>query len=155
LNDDKHNPPFDLARFLPYMLNQVAEAVSKGFQTHYQHEFGLSRTQWRVMAHLSMQDGLTAKEIAIRIHEDKVSISRGVAALAANGRLSRQPGRKDRRFETLHLTPAGRDLFAQLAGRAHAFERDLAQTLGEDSTAELRSVLERLLPLLGDRSTNG
>jgi DNA-binding MarR family transcriptional regulator len=149
LNEDKPGPEFDLGNFLPYMLNQVAEAVSKQFQLRYQLDFGLSRTQWRVLAHLYAQDGLTAKEIGARIHEDKVSISRGVAALESGGRLLRRPGSRDRRFEELHLTPEGRDLFAKLIERAHAFERDLAQALGKESTDELRRVLEKMLPLLG------
>ncbi len=150
MNDDQPGPQFDLGNFLPYMLNQVAEAVSKQFQVRYQQDFGLSRTQWRILAHLFAQDGLTAKEIGARIHEDKVSISRGVAALESSGRLSRQPGSRDRRFEELCLTSEGRDLFARLTERAHAFEEDLARTLGKDSTDELRRVLEKMLPLLGD-----
>jgi DNA-binding MarR family transcriptional regulator len=150
LSDNPHVPPFALGNFLPYMLNQVAEAVSKGFQVHYQQEFGLSRTQWRILAHLSMQDGLTAKEISLRIHEDKVSISRGVAALEGADRLSRHPGQRDRRFETLHLTPDGRALFLRLTERAQTFEDDLAQALGKESTDELRRVLGKMLPLLGD-----
>ena len=150
MSDDKPGPRFDLGNFLPYMLNQVAETVSKQFQLRYQQDFGLSRTQWRILAHLYAQDGLTAKDIGARIHEDKVSISRGVAALESSGRLSRQPGSRDRRFEELCLTSEGRDLFARLTERAHAFEADLARTLGKDSTDELRKVLEKMLPLLGD-----
>lgn len=148
MSDDRQDPPFDLGNFLPYMLNQVAESVSKSFQARYQKDFGLSRTQWRILAHLNAQGGLTAKEIIARIHEDKVSVSRAVAALEASGRLSRQPVRRDRRFGELYLTPEGRELFAQLTERAHAFETDLARTLGNESTRELRSVLEKLLPLL-------
>ena len=147
MSDDRQEPAFDLGRFLPYMLNQVAEAVSKSFQERYR-DFGLSRTQWRILAHLYAQDGLTAKEISARINEDKVSISRGVAALENNGRLSRQPVANDRRFEGLHLTDEGRVLFAQLTERAISFESDLAETLGNESTRELRNILEKLLPLL-------
>lgn len=155
LNDDRPEPAFDLGKFLPYMLNQVAEAVSKSFQQRYQSEFGLSRTQWRILAHLYAQGGLTAKEISARIREDKVSISRGVAALESSGRLSRQPGPGDRRFEVLHLTPEGRNLFALLNQRAHAFETDLTRVLGSESTDELRRVLTKLLPLLADGRLDG
>jgi DNA-binding MarR family transcriptional regulator len=148
LTDTRQDPAFDLDQFLPYMLNRMAEAVSKRFQQCYQRDFGLTRTQWRILAHLYAQDGLTAKEIGARIHEDKVSISRGVVALENGGRLSRQPGTKDRRFEELRLTEEGRALFAQLTLRAHAFEADLARTLGAESINDLRQVLEKLLPLL-------
>lgn len=152
MNRDGPRPSFELQNFLPYMLNQVAEAVSKSFQERYQKEFGLSRTQWRLLAHLYAEDGLTAKEIGSRIHEDKVSISRAVAALEADGRLSRSPGKVDRRFELLNLTDAGRDLFAQLSQRACAFESDLSAQLGADQINRLREVLADLLPLLNRES---
>lgn len=155
MSDERQGTSFDLGNFLPYMLNQVAEAVSKSFQVRYQQDFGLSRTQWRILAHLFAQGGLTAKEIGGRIHEDKVSISRGVAALENSGRLLRQPGLRDRRFEELHLTPEGRDLFSQLTQLAHAFEEDLARRLGHESTEELRRVLVKLLPLVGEGQLDG
>ena len=137
---------------LPYMLNQMAEAVSKGFQARYQKDFGITRTQWRLLAHLFAEDGLTAKEIGARIHEDKVSISRAVAALETAGRLMRQQGRKDRRFEELRLTPEGRALFERLSQMALDYQTDLSDLLGADATQRLRAVLVELLPRLKQRS---
>lgn len=152
MTDDASPKSFVLAGFLPYMLNQVAEAVSKAFQERYQKEFGLSRTQWRLMAHLYAEDGLTAKEVGVRIHEDKVSISRAVASLEADGRLARSPGKTDRRFEQLHLTEIGRDLFERLALRAREYEADLQLQLGPETTARLRDLLAEILPLLNRSS---
>jgi hypothetical protein len=43
---------FDLDRFLPCLLSQAAEATRRSFQAIYKAEYGLRRTQWRVMAHL-------------------------------------------------------------------------------------------------------
>jgi DNA-binding MarR family transcriptional regulator len=48
------------------------------------------------------------------------------------------------------MTPDGRALFLRLTERAQTFEDDLAQALGKESTDELRRVLEKMLPLLGD-----
>lgn len=151
MTDDVSSPSFQLDAFLPYMLNQMAEAVSKGFQARYQKDFGITRTQWRLLAHLFAEDGLTAKEIGARIHEDKVSISRAVAALETAGRLMRQQGRKDRRFEELHLTPEGRALFERLSQMALDYQTDLSDLLGADATLRLRAVLVELLPLLKQR----
>jgi DNA-binding MarR family transcriptional regulator len=121
---------FDLTCFLPYQLNQVAEMVSKAFQDCYQRDFGLTRTQWRILAHLASVDGMTAKEIGARVHEDKVSISRGVVGLEAKGHLHRISDPRDRRAERLHLTESGRAVFAAVAERARDFEASLARDLG-------------------------
>ena len=132
---------FNLDTFLPYQLNQVAEAVSRAFQERYQKEFNLSRSQWRTLAHLAAQDGLTAKDISARTHEDKVSISRAVAALETRGLLQRQRSDVDKRFEILGLTETGRKLFAQLAARAEAFEAELVVVYGEEYVTQLRNLL--------------
>ena len=137
-------PAFDLEHFLPYQLNQVAEAVSKAFAVLYQGEFGLTRTQWRVLAHLAAADGLTAKDIGALVHEDKVSISRGVAALEGRALLHRVRVLTDRRSERLHLTQTGRALFDQIALRARDFEADLSAQLGADVMVDLQVALQRV-----------
>jgi DNA-binding MarR family transcriptional regulator len=154
MTDEAGVQDFTLETFLPYMLNQVAESVSRAFQERYQ-DFGITRTQWRILAHLSAQDGLTAKEIGARIHEDKVAISRAVAALEGAGRLLRLRGQADRRFEELYLTGVGRDLFRLLSQRAMDFERDLNARLGPEATAQLRALLAELMPRAGSADPQG
>lgn len=140
---------FRLDAFLPYRLNRLAETISRAFQLHYQREFDLSRTQWRIMAHLASTESLTAKDIRARIHEDKVSVSRGVMGLEARGLLARSRRAKDRRFEDLSLTAEGRQLFAVLAGRARMFERELTAKLGAGLSADLARILTEVQPVLG------
>lgn len=142
---------FDLDQFLPYQMNQVAEAISRAFQECYR-PFGLTRTQWRVMAHLASIDGLTARTIRDRIHEDKVSVSRAVAGLEARGFIRREPIAADRRAEALHLTVSGQSLFSELARRAGAFEAELAARLGETVVAQLRKALDGIRSELGIRT---
>jgi DNA-binding MarR family transcriptional regulator len=136
---------FDLKCFLPYQLNQLAELVSNAFQESYQRDFGLTRTQWRILAHLASADGMTAKEIAGRVHEDKVSISRGVVGLEARSLLRRAPDPKDRRFEFLHLTESGRGAFAEVVKRAHAFEAELTRHVGQGVVEALQANLTEVL----------
>lgn len=145
---------FDLRRFLPYQLNQVAEMISKAFQECYQQDFGLTRTQWRILAHLAAFDGLTAKDIVALVHEDKVSISRGVVGLEAKGLLHRALDTRDRRAERLHLTEPGRHVFAAIAERARHFETALSAQLGREAMATLQSSLAKVQsqwPEIADR----
>lgn len=135
---------FDLRRFLPYQLNQVAELVSKAFQDSYQRDFNLTRTQWRILAHLASADGMTAKEIAARVHEDKVSISRGVVGLEVKALLRKALDPDDRRFEFLHLTESGREVFAEVVNRARAFEAELTRHIGEGVVDALQASLTEM-----------
>jgi DNA-binding MarR family transcriptional regulator len=137
-------PIFDLDQFLPYLLNQAAEATSAAFQVHYRTEYGMTRTQWRVMANLGKHGTMTAVEICRTTYIDKTKVSRAVLALEASGLLARGVVAGDRRQESLTLTEAGQDAFAVLGQRALAFDRALHERLGADQAKALADVLRGL-----------
>lgn len=137
-------PDFDLDQFLPYLLNQAAEATSAAFQVHYRVDYGMTRTQWRVMANLGKHGAMTAVEICRTTYIDKTKVSRAVLALEASGLLVRGVVAGDRRQESLTLTKAGKDAFAVLGQRALAFDRALRDKLGEERAHMLSDVLRVL-----------
>ena len=53
----------ELEKFLPYRLSVLAQLVSESLHDLYAQPFGLSVTQWRVMAALGRFAPLTAAEI--------------------------------------------------------------------------------------------
>jgi DNA-binding MarR family transcriptional regulator len=144
---------FDLQDFLPYLLNQAAEAASRGFQASYKSAYGMTRTQWRVLAHLGKFGALTARDICARTHVEKTKVSRAVAALEEAGWLSRSPSPQDRRAEILVLTDRGREVFADLGQRAIAYDRALRETIGPQAADRLDALLRRIIaqdPPAGD-----
>ncbi|HAC50641.1 MAG TPA: MarR family transcriptional regulator, partial [Sulfitobacter sp.] len=72
---------FQLQYFLPYLLNQAAEASSLEFQQIYKSRYGMLRTEWRVLFHLGLYGQLTASEIGQRARMHKTKISRAVHRL--------------------------------------------------------------------------
>lgn len=138
------NADFDLDSFLPYLLNQAAEATSRGFQALYRDRYGFTRTQWRVVANLGKFGAMTARDICLASHVEKTKVSRAVAALEQRGLLSRAPSETDRRAEVLSLTEAGREVFADLGALAVGFDRELRQSLGLREAEELSTLLRAL-----------
>ena len=136
---------FDLDGFLPYLLNQAAEATSKSFHATYKSAYGMTRTQWRVMANLGRFGAMTARDICAISHIEKTKVSRAVAALAEDGLLARAPSPQDRRAEILSLTEAGQAVFADLGRQAILYDRDLRAELGPDLAGQLDAVLRRLI----------
>lgn len=141
---------FDLQTFLPYLLNQAAEATSRNFLPVYRDRYAMTRTQWRIMAHLGKFGALTAREICDLSHVDKTKVSRGIAALENAGLLSRRPSETDRRSEFLSLTDRGRAAFDDLGRRALAFDRVLRERLGAKESEVLAGLLRRLADGLAD-----
>lgn len=138
---------FDLSRFLPYVLNQAAEASSAGFQTYYRQRYGMLRTEWRVLFHLGRYGGMTAKEICARASMHKTKISRAVLALETKRYLLRTPQEQDRRHETLSLTRQGQAVYADLVQAAEAYDASLSAHFSRQEREVLNRCLEKIAKL--------
>ena len=135
---------FDLGEFLPYLLNQAAEAASLEFQKAYKDRYGMLRTEWRVLFHLGMYGPMTAKDISIRAKIHKTKVSRAVARLEARRFLQRTRDCGDRRFETLSLIKAGQAAYRDLRGVAQDYDARIAARFSETDARRLRDMLRIL-----------
>jgi len=135
---------FDPRDFLPYLLNRAADASSLEFQAIYKARYGMLRTEWRVLFHLGLFGGMTAKEIGARAGIHKTKISRAVARLERRRFLSRTRDRRDRRRETLALTGAGRAAYDDLRDIARDYDAALVGDLGTEEADRLRAMLRQL-----------
>jgi DNA-binding MarR family transcriptional regulator len=135
---------FDIRTFLPYLLNQAAEASSLEFQRIYRERYGLLRPDWRVVFHLGMFGRMTASEIASAARMHKTKISRAVQRLSDRCYVTRQRDAVDRRVEHLELTPSGRRVFQDLQEIARDFDAKLVADFPAEEERILRKALCRL-----------
>lgn len=133
-----------LGSFLPYRLAVSSRRVSRALGRRYEAKFGLTIPDWRCLAVLGEQDGLTASALGERTSLDKVQTSRALARLVKRGAVTRSAHPGDRRAARLSLTEAGRALYADVAQTALAFERELTQALGLSERRALERVLIKL-----------
>jgi len=141
-------PKLHLERFLPYRLSVLSNTVSSAIAAAYFMNFGLSIPEWRVMAVLAANPGLSAAEVTARTAMDKVAVSRAVSSLLAAGRLQRTTAPTDRRRTHLSLTRAGSRVYARVVPMALEYERDLVAPL----SARDRATLDRLVRVLLGRA---
>ncbi len=135
---------FNLPHFLPYLLNQAAEAASHEFQAYYRERYGMLRTEWRVLFHLGCYGEMSAKRVCELASIHKTKVSRAVAALEKKRFLTRSETEADRRVERLSLTPKGKKVFEDLSAAAARFEASLVKGLPRDEIEHLRSALLKL-----------
>lgn len=135
---------FDLQGFLPYLLNQAAEASSLDFQQVYKDRYGMLRTEWRVLFHLGIYGRMSAKEIGQRSRMHKTKISRAVQKLADRRFLTRQTDDQDRRLEWLDLTAQGQAAYRDLRAIAMRYDSGLSAQLTAQENAVLRQALRKL-----------
>lgn len=135
---------FNLPEFLPYVLNQSGEAVSKGFQNYYRDKYGMLRTEWRVLFHLGCYDDMTAKRICQLGSFHKTKVSRAVNALEKKRYLKRVTDESDRRIEHLQLTSNGLKVYNDLREAAADYQAKITKKLSKSELAQLQRILAKL-----------
>ena len=135
-----------LENFLPYRLSVLSNTVSGAIAAAYFAHFGLSIPEWRVMAVLAANPGLSAAEVTARTAMDKVAVSRALARLVEAGRVDRAIHDGDKRRSVLNLTEAGWTIHDQVAPMARAREREVLAKLDADERTWLGRILDKLMP---------
>jgi DNA-binding MarR family transcriptional regulator len=121
---------FDLENFLPFRLHLASEAISKSFRTVYQNEYGMTRSEWRVLAHLGQYGSLTATQIGQMAELHKTKVSRAVYALERRFWLARETDPADRRIQQIKLTRQGDIAFRRLGTLALAHNEAIKKQMG-------------------------
>ena len=134
----------ELEKFLPYRLSILAQIVSESLHDLYAGPFGLTVTQWRVMAALGRFAPLTASDVGQRIVMDKVAVSRAVAGLMKRGLVERATDRNDRRRASLRLSGRGRAMHARIVPLALDYEARLYKALSAGDRRRFDALADRL-----------
>ena len=134
----------ELDHFLPYRLSVLSNRISQEIAGLYAERFALNVTEWRLLAVLGRYPDLTATELVERTAMDKVAVSRAVASLVAEGRLTRKVDGEDRRRAKLRLSAKGYRIYDEVAPLALAYQQRLLSSLDAADRALLESLLSRL-----------
>jgi DNA-binding MarR family transcriptional regulator len=152
-NESAQKAPSDAAlkleEFLPYRLNVCANLVSQALSRIYAERYKIGVPEWRVLVTLGQFGMMTAKGIGGHSCMHKTKVSRAVALLERRKLVVRRANRDDLREAFLSLTPAGRDIYSELAPIA----LDFVQKLLESVDAADRAALDRALRKLTERSS--
>ena len=138
------NQGLNLKDFLPYRLSIVTNRISASFARLYSEKFNLSIPEWRVMAVLGQQPGLSADEVCSETEMDKVPVSRAVSKLLDKGLLRREFSGRDRRRSILCLSEAGYGMYAQIVPLALSYEAELKAVLTPREQSQLENLLDKL-----------
>jgi len=141
-------PALKLDDFLPYRLNVCSNLVSSALSRIYAERYRIGVPEWRVLVTLGQFGMMTAKAIGAHSCMHKTKVSRAVAQLEKRKLIGRRSNRADMREAFLSLTPAGREMYDELAPIATRF----ADRLLDSIDAADRDALHRALKKLTERS---
>jgi DNA-binding MarR family transcriptional regulator len=141
---ERDDAPLKLEEFLPYRLNVAASLVSQALSRIYAKRYSIGVPEWRVLVTLGQYGVMTGKQIGAHSHMHKTKVSRAVALLEERKLLTRRANRADLREAFLSLTPAGRDIYEDLAPTALKFAEQLLQVVDPADRPALDRAIKRL-----------
>ena len=137
-------PKLKLEDFLPYRLSVLSNRISRAIANSYEQQFDLRLPEWRVMAVLGEEPGLSAGQVAQRTAMDKVAVSRAVNRLLRSDRINRSFDEDDRRRSILSLSPEGEAIYGRIVPVAKRYEDALLKDLDDEEKKQLDAVLVKL-----------
>ena len=138
--DDTFPTPLDELAFL---LEEVPRSLRRKFDERIQVH-GLSRTQWRILAYVLRDPGMSQSELARCLELERMTIGLALDKMETNGLVARRRSSKDRRMLLVHATTRARALLPKLRLEADTTYGELLRNMPERRISELRSILEML-----------
>ena len=133
-----------LDNYVPALLTHLALKVSGGAAAIYRRQFGISVTDWRIMALLAGEPWMTAGRVSEMYGYDKAAVSRGLASMLGKGLIETRFQGNNRRRQYIALTPAGLKMHDEIVQIALAREALLVAGLTVEERADLVRLLTRM-----------
>ncbi|MDM0106806.1 MarR family winged helix-turn-helix transcriptional regulator [Variovorax sp. J22R24] len=128
-----------------FKLVRVVNLTARPFQQRVGRRHQLTLNEWRAMAVLGAQPGLTATQVADLTGLDKMAVSRALAGLQRHKRLHRHEDPTDLRRSRLYLSSIGKELYATVSAQAREREAELFARVDPAELREMNATLDKLI----------
>ena len=107
--------------------------------------YGLTASTWRPLFYLGeLGDGVRPKDLAEALDMERPSLGQLIDRLERENLVERRSTADDRRGKTIHLTPAGREIYQRTIEVALAVSQRLTAQISDDEIKQCLSVFERI-----------
>ncbi len=141
---------YDFESSVGFVVNNTAKAFQKTLDFELRRNVGVTLSQWRVVASLVQQPGLTQKEIADKVGVEGATLVPIIDKMEKEGLLKRKPDSKDRRVNRIYLTQKADSLWNSMTECANYIRKVSAKDISED---KLETTLETLRKISKNLST--
>ena len=132
---------YDFETSVGFIVNSTAKTFQRVFDLELRENVGVTISQWRVVAILVLQPGLTQKEIADKAGIEGATLVPVIDKMEKDGLLKRKPDSKDRRVNRIYLTPKADSLWNSMIECALRIRKISTKDIPED---QLKTTLETL-----------
>ena len=133
-----------LDELLNYRLAQLIALSGAPVIRLCEGRYGISRREWRLLAHLATHGPLSPSALAEQIALDRARTSRAISSLSTKGLVERVALPRDQRRALVALSDKGQALHAELFPQVAELNRRLLEALDDGLLASLDTVLQQL-----------
>lgn len=136
-----------LGYWLRFVSNQVSHAFSLKLAAR-----DVTVAEWVVMRELYDHEAMAPSELADRLGMTRGAISKLAERLVGKSLVTRKTSAQDRRYQTLALAPAGRELLPELAALADLNDAEFFGHLEPSEQARIEDVMKEIVRRQGLRA---
>lgn len=130
----------DPTRRLGFLLHEVSRLMRRNFDRQVK-PLGLTQAQWRTLAHLARNEGITQVMLAEILEIRPMTLARLIDRLQAAGWVERRPDPADRRAHRLFLTGQAAPMLQKMDALAHRTREEAIAGLSVGERQQLIDVL--------------
>jgi len=139
---------FNLETFWPFLIGVISNKIMNSASATYRRIFNVGIAEWRVLSCIDAEQALTAKEICVRVGQDKAAISRALKKLEIEGYVypvkSKTNGDITSRMIPFSLTKSGKSLYGKMLEIAQVRQEILEEEFSPNERAQFTDYLLRV-----------
>lgn len=126
-----------------FLINSTGRGVSLLLQSRFR-QYGVTPEQWSILKRLEEEDGLTIKDLSIRVVKDQANVTRITDLLERRGFVHKRPNPHDKRSSIVMLSEEGRAIIPPLLQVEEEVQAIVRNGLTELELTELQRILVKL-----------
>jgi len=134
---------FDSERTLGFLINDLARLLRRNFDRRLP-SLGLTQAQWRAIAHLSRNEGMTQVALAEILEVQAITLTRLIDRMESAGWVERRSHPTDRRAVQLYLTSKCQPILAEMQSRASETLAQASAGIAASAEQQVVDVLQRM-----------
>lgn len=141
--------PTELDRILfriedvPRLMRRIFDIALEGYE--------LSRPQWRLVAYVLRDEGMTQTELARVLELERASVGQAIDNLERKGLIERRKAPGDRRVWRIYATEEGRRLIPELRETIDEVHEQMLAGFSDQERAHLLGFLDRIMTNLEEK----
>ncbi|HEY7226510.1 MAG TPA: MarR family transcriptional regulator [Nitrososphaeraceae archaeon] len=136
--------PYDYRNSIGFIVNRTAKVFVKALDSELREKVGITFGQWKVLVMLSIQDGITQKEIANKLELEAATLIPIIDKMEKEGFVVRQADKSDRRNNRIYRTDKAESLWDQMVECATKIREISVNDISEKHITIMRNSLEKI-----------